>query len=46
MHPHFIEGDFRVGGVIRRSASMLWRHFLTFFIAILVPYSESRWQGH
>src|SRR5262245_24591979 len=28
----FAEGDFRVGSVIRRSASMLSGHFLTFFI--------------
>src|SRR5690348_8558706 len=33
------EGDFRVGNVIRRSASMLSGHFLTFFIVTLIAHS-------
>jgi len=36
---HFAEGDFRVGSVINRAATILWRHFLTFFIVTLVAYS-------
>src|SRR5262249_13004998 len=36
---HFAEGDFRVGRVIRRSASMLSRHFLTFFIVSVVAHA-------
>src|SRR5262245_2641051 len=37
--PHFAQGDFRVGSVIRRSASMLSGHFLTFFIVTVIAYS-------
>jgi len=33
---HFAEADFRVGSVISRSASVLSRHFVTFFIVALV----------
>ena len=36
---HFAEGDFRVGSVIRRSASMLSGHFLTFFIVTVIAHS-------
>jgi len=36
---HFAEGDFRVGSVISRSATILGRHFLTFFIVTLIAYS-------
>src|SRR5262249_56005095 len=37
---HFAEGDFRVGSVITRSASMLLsRHFFTFFIVSVVAHS-------
>src|SRR5215470_10379088 len=35
----FAEGDFRVGSVIRRSASMLSGHFLAFFIVTVVAHS-------
>src|SRR5262245_3469368 len=35
----FAEGDFRVGSVIRRSASMLSGHFLTFFIVAVIAHS-------
>jgi hypothetical protein len=37
--PHFAEGDFRVGSVIRRSASMLSVHFFTFFIVTVIAHS-------
>jgi hypothetical protein len=33
---HFAESDFRVGSVLSRSASVLSRHFLTFFIVTLI----------
>jgi hypothetical protein len=33
---HFAEGDFRVGSVIRRSASLLSRHFVTFSIVAVI----------
>jgi len=36
---HFAEGDFRLGSVIRRSASTLSGHFLTFFIVSVVTHS-------
>jgi len=36
---HFAEGDFRVGSVISRSASILSRHFLTFFIVTVIAHS-------
>jgi hypothetical protein len=36
---HFTEGDLRVGSVINRSATILSRHFLTFFIATLIASS-------
>jgi hypothetical protein len=36
---HFAEGDFRVGSVIRRSASMLSGHFLTFFVVTVIAHS-------
>src|SRR5262247_418116 len=36
---HFAEGDFRVGRVIRRSASVLSGHFLTFFIVTVIAHS-------
>src|SRR5262249_27185088 len=35
---HFAEGDFRVGGVISRAASLLSRHFVTFFIVAVIAY--------
>src|SRR5262245_31677826 len=35
---HFAEGDFRVGGVISRAASLLSRHFLAFFIVAVISY--------
>ena len=35
----FVEGDFRVGSVISRSASVLSRHFLAFLIVTLIAYS-------
>jgi hypothetical protein len=34
-------GDFRMGAVISRSRSMLWRHFPTFFVAGLIASSPS-----
>src|SRR5215472_9709787 len=40
---HFAEGDFRVGRVIRRSASMLSRHFLTFFIVTVIAHAPIIW---
>ena len=36
---HLAEGNFRVGSVIRRSASVLLRHFLTFSIVAVIAYS-------
>jgi len=36
---HLAQGNFRVGSVIRRSASMLSGHFLTFFIVALIAHS-------
>src|SRR5262245_9938194 len=36
---HLAESDFRVGGVISRSASVLSRRFLTFFIVAMVALS-------
>jgi len=36
---HLAEGHFRVGSVIRRSASVLLRHFLTFSIVAVIAYS-------
>src|SRR5262245_36296188 len=36
---HFAESDFRVSSVMRRSASMLSRHFLTFFIVSVIAHS-------
>src|SRR5262245_4165410 len=36
---HFAEGDFRVGSVIRRSASLLSGHFLTFFVVTAIAHS-------
>src|SRR5262249_35243801 len=36
---HFAEGDFRVGSVISRSASILSRHLLTFFIVTVIAHS-------
>jgi len=33
---HFAEADFRVGSVISRSASILLRHLLTFFVVALI----------
>src|SRR5262245_62765871 len=36
---HFAEGDFRLGSVIRRSASMLSSHFLTFFVVTAIAHS-------
>jgi hypothetical protein len=35
---HVAEGDFRVGSVISRSASLLSRYFLTFFIVAVIAY--------
>jgi hypothetical protein len=35
----FAEGDFRVGQVISRSFTLLFRHFLTFFIVTLIAFS-------
>jgi len=34
----FAEGDLRVGSVISRSAAVLWRHCLAFFIVALITY--------
>src|SRR5215510_1291815 len=36
---HRADGEFRVGSVIRRSASMLSGHFLTFFIVTAIAHS-------
>jgi hypothetical protein len=35
----FAQGDFRVGQVFTRSFSLLFRHFLTFFIVTLIAFS-------
>src|SRR5215475_14093516 len=35
----FAQGDFRVGHVLSRSLTLLFRHFVTFFIITLVAFS-------
>jgi hypothetical protein len=45
---HCAESDLRVGSIIGRSASVLLRHFLTFFIVMEIAYlpvTLARWAG-
>src|SRR5262249_37564145 len=38
---HFASDDFRLGSIISRSGGVLSRHFLTFFLVLLVAYSPT-----